>query len=122
MKFRGYTALTLFSLLAVLSGCSDSCSQDSSDPFPLDTNENPYQYVSHSSDLDIESARWVNETNGSSGDGTVTIVNDCLFLLGCGQWARTEMSIDLNPGLNRVSIYETEDGCEWREDYDITLN
>ena len=108
-------------LLAALAGCGSSCEQDLLPPRQETTNESPYEIRTLSSDLEISSARWINTTTGTSGSGTVTHVQDCVFLFGCGTWSLISMDIPLARGVNAVQTYQTSDGCEWREDLSITL-
>jgi len=74
------------------------------------------------SDLSIGSVRWVNATTGESGVGTVAHVQECVFLLGCGTWSQLVVVVPLIQGANTVHRYYTSDGCEWRDDYLITLD
>ena len=112
-------------VMAILAqtGCSgfDSCSQDFLPPAEITTNSNPYHYRSLSSDLGISAARWVNNTTGDSGAVTVTQQYECVPFIGCGTWSVIEMFIPLTPGVNSIYVYHTSDGCEWRDDYLITL-
>lgn len=108
-------------LLVALAGCGSSCEQDLLPPRQETTRESPYEIRTLSSDLEISSARWVNITTGTSGSGTVTHVQDCVFLFGCGTWSLIAMDIPLVQGVNNVRTFQTSDGCEWREDLLITL-
>jgi hypothetical protein len=116
----------LFAAVAVtiLPGCgdNDSCEQDYPPPTQITAAQSPYELSSLSSDLSIASVRWVNATSGDSGAGTVTQVQECVFLLGCGPWSKLVVLVSLIPGTNTVYRYHTSDGCEWRDDYLITLN
>jgi len=49
-------------------------------------------------------------------------VQECLFLLGCGTWSQLVVVVPLIQGANTVYRYYTSDGCEWRDDYLITLD
>lgn len=110
-------------ILAALTGCGgwDSCEQDYLPPRQETTRESPYEIRTLSSDLSITSARWVNTTTGASGGGTLTQVQECVFLFGCGTWTLIAMDIPLVRGPNTVQTFRTSDGCEWREDLQITL-
>ena len=110
-------------LLAALTGCGgyESCEQDLLPPRQETTRESPYEIRTLTSDLEISSARWVNITTGTQGSGTVTQVQECVFLFGCGTWSLIAMDIPLVQGVNNVRTFQTSDGCEWREDLLITL-
>jgi len=113
--------------LSVLSGCGDeSCEQDYVSSDTITTSQNPYQISYLSSNLQIGGIRWQNVTTGASGVATITQVYECvpLILLPpiCGDWSRVTMDIALIPGANTVHTYEQDGGCEWRSDYQITLN
>ena len=105
-------------------GCSgfDDCEQDYPPPSQLSTSSTPHTFSTLSSDLGISSTRWENLTTGESGGGTVTRVYECVFFIGCGNWSRVENTVPLSAGYNLVYIYNSSDGCEWRDDYEITLN
>lgn len=105
-----------------LAACGSSCEQDSSPASIISTSENPYQISRKSTDLDIVSARWVNHTTGESGSAIVYQDYACVWPLWCGTWTHMEASIPLSPGLNRVTFYEKSDGCEWKDENEITLN
>lgn len=110
-------------VLGSLTGCGGvSCEQDFPPPTQITTTANPYEIRTLSSDLEISSVRWVNATTGTSGGGTVTQVQECVFLFGCGTWSSIEMDIPLVQGVNTIYTYESSDGCEWRSDLLITLN
>jgi len=109
--------------LSLLIGCSsDDCEQDYPPPSQLSTTSSPHTFSTLSSDLGISSTRWENLTTGESGGGTVTRVYECVFFIGCGNWSRVENTVPLSAGYNLVYIYNSSDGCEWRDDYEITLN
>lgn len=110
-------------MLASLTGCGgfESCEQDHPPPRQETTSQSPYEIRTLSTDLEITSARWVNITSGTAGSGTVTQVEECVFLLGCGTWSLIAMDIPLVQGVNTIQTYRTSDGCEWREDLSITL-
>jgi major membrane immunogen (membrane-anchored lipoprotein) len=105
-----------------LTACGTSCDQDSSPASIIQTSQNPYQLSRRSTDLDIVSARWENQTTNEIGGATVYQDYGCIFLFGCGTLTHIDASIPLSPGLNRVIFYEDEGDCEWREDIEITLN
>ncbi|HET9736443.1 MAG TPA: hypothetical protein VFP62_14355 [Burkholderiales bacterium] len=115
------SAAVAFTLLAGCGG-SDSCEQDYPPPTVLTAPQSPYQLRSLSSNLAISSVRWVNATNGESGAGTVMQVQECVPFIGCGTWSELIVVVSLIAGLNTVYRYHTSDGCEWRDDYLITLN
>lgn len=105
----------------LLSACGSSCEDDVGPASIIETSSNPYQIFRRSTDLDIVSARWENHTTNQSGTATVYQDYACVFPIGCGTWTHIEASIPLTRGLNRVSFYEKSDGCEWRDENDITL-
>ena len=109
---------------APLAGCGGDtdCSQDVGPPTALSTTSNPHRIRLLSSDLGISAVRWVNATTGESGPGTVQQVQECVFLLSCGPWSELVVNVTLAAGANTVHMYRTSDGCEWRDDYVITLN
>jgi hypothetical protein len=115
------SAAAAFTLLVGCGG-GDDCEQDIGPPRPITTTQSPYELSTLSSDLSIGSVRWVNATTGESGVGTVTHVQECLFLLGCGTWSELVVMVPLIQGANTVHRYYTSDGCEWRDDYLITLD
>jgi hypothetical protein len=115
------SAAVAFTLLAGCGGGND-CEQDIGAPRPITTTQSPYVLSTLSSDLGIGSVRWVNATTGESGVGTVSHVQECVFLLGCGTWSELVVVVPLIPGANTVHRYYTSDGCEWRDDYLITLD
>lgn len=106
----------------LLAACGSSCEEEVGPASIIETSDNPYRYFIKSSDLEITSARWINHTTNESGSALVYQDYACVFLFGCGTWTHMDASIPLSPGLNRVTFYETSDGCEWRDDLDITLN
>ena len=105
----------------LLAACGPSCEQDIGPASIIETSDNPYRIFRRSTDLDISSARWVNYTTNQSGSALVYQDYACVFPFGCGTWTHMDASIPLSPGLNRVTFYETSDGCEWRDENDITL-
>jgi hypothetical protein len=113
-------------MLSLLTGCGVDCEQDFPPPEQITTNDNPHRISYLSSDLGIASIRWQNVTTGASGTGSVTRVNECTggfpFPRICGDWSRIIVDVSLAPGQNTVHTFESSDGCEWREDYLITLN
>jgi hypothetical protein len=115
------SAAIAFTLLAGCGGGND-CEQDFPPPTPLTATQSPYELSTLSSNLGISSVRWVNAANGESGAGTVTQVQECVPFIGCGTWSRLVVVVTLIPGVNTVYRYHTSDGCEWRDDYLITLN
>ena len=110
--------------LSLLSGCGsgNDCDQDYPPPSEISTTSNPYTFSTLSSDLGIVSTRWENLTTSASGSGTVTQVYECVFPIGCGTWSRLVNTVPLSVGYNLVFIYNSSDGCEWRDDYAVTLN
>ena len=111
--------LMSIAVVSVLAACGGTdCEQDYPPPSERSTSVTPYQIVWHSN-LDIFSVRWTNVTTGLSGDGTVG--TGCVPLFGCG-WTELEVNVDLDPGENLVYVFHSHDGCEWRDDYLITLN
>ena len=105
-----------------LAACGSSCEEDVGPARIIKTSENPYRIFRRSSDLDITSARWINHTTNESGSAMVYQDYACIFPFGCGTWSHMDASIPLDPGLNRVTFFETSDGCEWRDENEITLN
>lgn len=115
------SAAVAFTFLAGCGGGND-CEQDFGPPRSITATQNPYELSTLSSDLSIGSVRWVNATTGESGVGTVTQVQECVPFIGCGTWSRLVVVIPVIVGTNTVHRYYTSDGCEWRDDYLITLN
>lgn len=118
---RQITVLAIVMLAFFLSSCGDECSQDYPPPTETTNSSNPYSISYLSSDLGIGSTRWENITTGGSGTGSVTQVYECLLPIGCGNWSRVSNEVQLTSGENAVYTYQKSDGCEWRDDYIITL-
>lgn len=111
--------------LGLLAACgSHDCEQDLLPPQAIATTSNPHRIQYLSSDLGIASVRWHNVTTGTSGFGALQHVNQCTglpFFPICGDWTEVTMDVPLAPGLNNVQTFKHSDGCEWRDDYAITL-
>lgn len=105
----------------LLAACGPSCEDDVGPASIIETSDNPYRIFRRSTDLDITSARWENHTANQSGSALVYQDYACVWPLWCGTWTHMDASIPLSPGLNRVTFYETSDGCEWRDENEITL-
>lgn len=105
-----------------LVACGTSCEQDSAPANIIQTTDNPYQIYRLSTDLDIVSARWENRTTSERGSATVYQDYGCILILGCGTLTHIKASIPLSPGLNRVTFYEDEGDCEWKDENEIILN
>lgn len=101
--------------------CGSSCEQDSSPAYIIQTSENPYPMNRRSTDLEIVSARWTNHTTNEEGSAIVYQDYGCIFPFGCGTLTHIEASIPLSPGLNRVTLYEDDGDCEWKDENEITL-
>ena len=107
---------------AILAGCGSSCDEDSGPVNLIQTSENPYRLLRRSTDLEIEAARWENHTTNEKGDAIVYQDYSCIFPIGCGTFTHIEASIPLLPGLNKVTVYEDDGDCEWKDENEITLN
>ena len=118
-RHRFFTRLTIYAHIGLLVACGGSdCEQDYPPPSERTTSSTPYR-IATSHNLEYSSVRWVNQTTGYSGTGTVG--TGCVLLFGCG-WTQLEVYVDLDPGENLIYVYEFYDGCEWRSDYLVTLN
>ncbi len=106
---------------SLLAACGTSCDQDGTPLSIIRTSDNPYELTRRSTDLEIVSARWSNQTTGSSGSAIVYQDYGCIFLFGCGTLTHIEASIPLSPGLNRITFYENDGECEWKDEMEITL-
>ncbi|MFT5116341.1 MAG: hypothetical protein ACI8P9_005711 [Parasphingorhabdus sp.] len=114
--------LSILFTVSFLAGCGTSCDQAEKLGWVIQTSENPYQLFRRSTDLDIVSARWENHTTNERGGATVYQDYGCILFFGCGTLTHIEASIPLAPGLNRVTFYEDEGDCEWKDENEITLN
>ncbi len=121
-SFRLLGILTAILTITFLTGCGNECIQDYPPPTEISTYQNPYTISYSSTDLGIQYTRWDNTTTGVSGSGDVTYGYGCVWFFGCGDLAYVSNEIQLAPGLNTVYTYEGNDGCDWRDDYLITLN
>lgn len=115
------SAAVAFTLLAGCGG-GDDCGQDVGPPRPITATQSPYELSSLMSDLSIGSVRWLNATTGESGVGSAAQVQECVPFLGCATWNELVVVVPLIAGANTVHRYYTADGCEWRDDYLITLD
>jgi hypothetical protein len=118
-------ALAAAAALGSLAACgSPDCEQDLLPPQTIAASSNPHRIQYLSSDLGIARVRWHNVTTGTSGFATLQRVNQCVgqpFFPICGDWTEVTMDVPLVPGLNNVQTFTHSDGCEWRDDYAITL-
>jgi len=121
-SFRLLGILTAILTITFLTGCSTQCEQDYPPPSEISTYQNPYRIDYSSSDEVIQYTYWENITIGVSGNGVVTHGYGCFWFVGCGESSFVSNDIQLTQGLNTVYTYEGNDGCEWRDDYLITLN
>lgn len=110
-------------VLIQVTGCSDSCSQDHPPPWQINTSDNPYHLDYLTTNFDLKSVRWENDTTGQSGNAFLSVVNQCVFPVGCGTWLKVEMDIPLVAGLNMVRTFEKDKGddCEFEDEYQINL-
>jgi hypothetical protein len=120
-------AMSVAGTLALLAGCgSESCEQDYPPPEQIATSDNPYRISYRTSNVGISQVRWENVTTGDSGTASLEQKYECVpfifFPPICGDWLHVTMDIPLIPGANTVHTYEASDGCEWRDDYVITLD
>lgn len=106
----------------LLSGCSNDCEQDYLPPETVSTSQSAYTTSYLTTDLGVGYTRWENRSTGEAGYGTVTSVYECVPFVGCGDWKRVSNTIPLMAGINIVYVFTESDGCEWRDDYEITQN
>ncbi|PLX42998.1 MAG: hypothetical protein C0608_00870 [Deltaproteobacteria bacterium] len=104
-----------------LAACGDECEQDYLPPIEITTSQTPYTLSQYSTDYAISGTRWENITTEGCGSGIVEKTYECFFPIGCGNWMHITNEVELTYGTNTVYIFTKSDGCEWREDYLITL-